>query len=158
MSLIVRYDTEVDIMTIRVAPGVPIAVSSSLDFGLIADFGSEDGFDVVGVELPSAGKLLAPFCASNEKDAVKAEIIASRFSIKYRYDKTSDVLAVQTGYPSVSVSDVGGGLVAHFGYFDPAYEDAYDVVGIELHNASECLAPWFKLNRAPLAVSGGDSD
>ena len=158
MSLTVRYDGEVDIMTIRLAPIAHIAVSSSIDFGLIADFGSEDGFDVVGVELPSAGKLLAPFCASNEKDAVKAESIASKFSIKYCYDKVSDILTVQTGYPSVSKSEVGSGLVAHFGYYDPACEDTYDMVGFELHNASECLAPWFKLNRASLATGGGDGD
>ena len=59
--LSVRYDKEADIMVIDTKPEISIAVSSSVDFGLVADFGSEAGCDVVGIELHSVGKLLAPF-------------------------------------------------------------------------------------------------
>ena len=149
--LMVRYDQEADIMTIDTAPNIRIAVSSSVDFGLVADFGSEDGYDVVGVEIHSVGKLLAPFCALTNADAIRAQKAVAKFSIKYGYDKEADVLSIKTGYDPVSSSDCGGGLIAHFGYWDPTCAaDSYDVVGIELRNASECLGPWFILNRSPL--------
>ena len=164
--LTVRYDKEVDIMVIDTAPNIRIADSSSVDFGLVADFGSEDGYDVVGVELHSAGKLLAPFCALTGDDALRAQMAVAKFSIKYGYDKETDVLSIKTGYDPVSSSDCGGGLIAHFGYWDPACAaDSYDVVEVELRNASECLAPYFKLNRAPLpgvaridAAASADAD
>ena len=151
--LTVRYDKEVDIMVIDTKPKISIADSSSVDFGLVADFGSEAGYDVVGIELHSAGKLLAPFCASTSADAFRAQKAAAKFSIKYEYDQETDILSIKTGYDPVSSSDCGGGLIAHFGYWDPSgAADSYDVVGIELHNASECLSPWFKLNRHPLPI------
>lgn len=157
--LTVRYDQEVDIMAINIEPQIKIAVSSSVDFGLVADFGSEDGYDVVGVELHSAGKLLAPFCALTNADAIQAQKAVAKFSIKYGYDQETDILSIKTGYDPVSSSDCGGGLIAHFGYWDPACAaDSYDVVGIELRRASECLAPYFKLNRASLPAVGGDAD
>ena len=87
--LMVRYDQEADIMTIDTAPNIRIAVSSSVDFGLVADFGSEDGYDVVGVEIHSVGKLLAPFCALTNADAIRAQKAVAKFSIKYGYDKDS---------------------------------------------------------------------
>ena len=149
--LSVRYDKEADIMVIDTKPEISIAVSSSIDFGLVADFGSEAGCDVVGIELHSAGKLLVPFCALTGDDALRAQKAAAKFSIKYGYDQETDILSIKTGYNPVSASDCGGGLIAHFGYWDPSgAADSYDVVGVELHNASECLLPWFKLNRAPL--------
>ena len=45
----VRYDKEADIMVIDTEPQISIAVSSSVDFGLVAVFGSENGYDVVGI-------------------------------------------------------------------------------------------------------------
>ena len=61
MPLKVRYDPEVDILTIWT--GRQIATSSTVEESesLIVDFGNEDGFDVVGIELLGAAKLLAPF-------------------------------------------------------------------------------------------------
>ena len=61
MSLKVRYDPEVDILTIWT--GRQIATSSTVEKteSLIVDFGNEDGFDVVGFELLGAKKVLAPF-------------------------------------------------------------------------------------------------
>ena len=151
--LTVRYDKEADIMVIDTKPKISIADSSSVDFGLVADYGSEDGYDVVGIELHSVGKLLTPFCASTVADAFRAQKAAAKFSIKYEYDQKMDILSIKTGYDPVSASDCGGGLIAHFGYCDPSgVADSYDVVGVELHNASECLSPWFKLNRAPLPI------
>ena len=66
MSLQVRYDPDVDILTVWT--GQQIAASSSVEDSesLIVDFGKEDGFDVVGFELLGAAKLLAPyFSAAN---------------------------------------------------------------------------------------------
>ena len=157
--LTVRYDQDADIMTIDTGPKVSIAVSSSVDFALVADFGSESGYDVVGIELHSVGKLLAPFCALTSADAIRAEQAAAKFSIKYGYDHETDILSIKTGYDLVAASDCGGGLIAHFGYWDPACAaDSYDVVGVEIRNASECLSPWFKLNRAPLPMAGRGPD
>ena len=158
MKLAIRYDKEADIMTIDTANGIQIADSSSVEFGLVADFGSEDGMDVVGIEIHAVSQHLAPFCALTEAEAVKAQKAVTKFNIKYGYDKEADILTIHTQRDIVSSSNVGGGLVAYFGYDDVRYEDTYDVVGVALHNASECLAPHFKLNRAPLAVAGGGSD
>ena len=61
MTLQVRYDAEVDILTVWT--GHKIATSSTVEDSesLIVDFGAEDGFDVVGFELLGAAKLLAPY-------------------------------------------------------------------------------------------------
>ena len=44
------------------------------------------------------------------------------------------------------------------GFEDRSNREAYDLVGFELHNASEYLAPYFKLNRSPLATAEEQSD
>ena len=61
MSLQIRYDPEVDILTIWT--GQQITTSSAVEDSesLIVDFGKEDGFDVVGFELLGAAKLLSPY-------------------------------------------------------------------------------------------------
>lgn len=74
------------------------------------------------------------------------------------YDKSADILTISTGRAAERSLEVGTGFVAHLGYANKAYIKKYSVAGFELHNASECLAPYFKLNRAPLTVSGGDCD
>jgi uncharacterized protein YuzE len=159
VALTVRYDREVDIMTIDTAPDIRIAVSSSAEDGLVVDYGSEGGYDVVGIEIHAAKESLAPFCALSETEAIRAQEKAdSTPGVKFSYDKKADVLIIKSKYDIVSTSEVGGGLKAHFGNWDPTYEKSYTVVGIELHNASECLAPYFKLNRAPLSAAGGDCD
>ncbi len=61
MSLIVKYDAEVDALTIRTGHVIQTSSSIEDDEILIVDFGKEDGFDVVGFELLGAAKLLAPF-------------------------------------------------------------------------------------------------
>jgi uncharacterized protein YuzE len=154
-KLTVRYDNLVDSMTIDAAPDIRIATSSSVDHCLIADYGSEDGYDVIGIELLAVGKLLAPFCASNKIDALKAQKVAATMApLQADYDKEADTLTIQSGRDVEFKSDVGEGLIAYLGYEDYVYHDRYDVVGIELHNASQCLAPWFRLNRAPNANGG----
>ena len=156
MKLKVRYDKEVDILTIDA--GLNIATSSSVDFGLIADYGSEEGYDVVGIELVSAGKLIAPFCALNPADMIKLQKIASGIkSLKTDYDKESDILTIKTTRGVEFSFVVGEDLIAYMGYEDAAYQERYDVVGIELRNASKLLSPWFSLNRPP-ALAGPDSD
>ncbi len=153
MKATVRYDKEVDIMAIDTAPDIRIAVSSSVEDGLVADYGSEDGFDVVGIEFWAAGKHLAPFCALSEAEAVEARKAASKFSVKADYDKEFDTLKVTSRYEVAECSDVGGGITVFFGYWDDSCnpcKECCDMVGFELHNASECLAPYFQLNRAPL--------
>ncbi len=64
MSLQVRCDPEVDILAIWT--GQPIATSSTVEHSesLIADFGKEDGFDVVGFELMGAAKFLDPYLSA----------------------------------------------------------------------------------------------
>lgn len=159
MVLTVRYDREVDIMTIDTAPDIRIKVSSSPEDGLVVDYGSEDRRDVVGIEIHAVRESLGPFCALSRDEAVQAqEKSNSTPGVRFSYDKEMDILVIKSNHKTVSRSDVGGGLIAHFGYWDPSYEKSYTVVGIELHNASECLAPYFKLNRAPLTVSDGGSD
>ena len=159
MALTVRYDKEVDIMTIDTAPDIRIAVSSSAEDGLVVDYGSEGGYDVVGIEIHAVNESLAPFCALNETEAAQAqEKSDSTPGVRFSYDKNGDILSIKSKYEVVSTSEVGGGLIAHFGYWDPSYEKSYGVVGIELHNASECLAPYFKLHRGPLAAAGRNSD
>ena len=61
MSLIVKYDAEVDALTIRTGNIIQTSSSIEDDELLIVDFGKEDGFDVVGFELMGASKVLAPF-------------------------------------------------------------------------------------------------
>ncbi len=161
MKATVRYDRKVDIMAIDTAPDIRAAVSSSAEDGLVADYGSEGGFDLVGIEFWAAGKHLAQFCASNEAEAVAAQGEASRFQVSAAYDKKADILTVKSRYEVAETVEAGGGIVAYFGYWDSSCEpckQCYDFVGFELHNASECLAPYFKLNRVPLTVSGGDCD
>ncbi len=67
MTLQVRYDPEVDILTVW--NGQQIATSSTVEDSesLIVDFGAEDGSDVVGFELLGAAKLLAPFFAAVQR-------------------------------------------------------------------------------------------
>ena len=157
MKLKVRYDQEVDILTI--STGLKIATSSSVEFGLIADYGSEDGYDVVGIELMSAGKLIAPFCAINPVDSFRLQEIAAKIkSLKTNYDKDADILTINTNRGVEFSFAVGDVLIAYMGYDDSLYTDCYDVVGVELRNASECLSPWFKLNRAPMTAAGGGAD
>ena len=59
MTLQVSYDAATDTLTIWT--GRPVATSAGLGDSLIADFGSEDGSDVVGFELRGAAEYLAPF-------------------------------------------------------------------------------------------------
>ena len=61
MALQVSYDAATDILTIWT--GQPVATSAGVGDSLIADFGSDDGFDVVGFELRGAAEYLAPFFA-----------------------------------------------------------------------------------------------
>lgn len=156
MKLKIRYDQEVDILTI--VTGLNIATSSSVEFGLIADYGSEDGYDVVGIELLSAGKLIAPFCALNPADRIKLqEIAASIKSLKTDYNNGTDILTIKTSRNVEFSFAVGENLIAYMGYENAAYQENYDVVGIELRNASILLSPWFSLNR-PAVLVGPDSD
>lgn len=155
-KLKVRYNKEVDILTIFTDRN--IATSSSVEFGLIADYGSEDGDDVVGIELLSAGKLIAPFCALNPADSIKLQEFAAKIkSLKTNYDKEADILTIKTNRNVEFSSAVGENLIAYMGYENVTYQENYDVVGIELRNASKLLSPWFRLNR-PEALVGADSN
>ena len=157
MKLKVRYNEEVDILTVDT--GIKAATSSSVDFGLIAGYSSEEGYDIVGIELMSAGRLIAPFCALNSTDSLGLQKVASKIkSLETNYDRESDILTINTSRDIEFSYDVGDGLIAYMGYENNAYKDAYDVVGIELRNASKLLFPWFRLNRAPLAPEGAASD
>ena len=157
MKLKVRYDQEVDILTI--SNGRKIATSSSVEFGLIADYGSEDGYDVVGIELMSAGQLIAPFCAINPADSFRLQEIAAKIkSLKANYDRDADILTISADRGVEFSFDIGDDLIAYMGYDDSLYTDNYDVVGIELRNASERLSSWFMLNRAPLAAAADRAD
>ena len=157
MDLRVRYDEEVDILTVDT--GLEIAVSSGVDFGLIADFGSEEGCDVVGIELMSARKLIAPFCAVNSAGLLSSQDAETSIkTLKTNYDVKSDILSVRSTRKAEFSLEVCDGLLVFMGYEDEAYKDRYDMVGFELHNASECLAPWFKLNRNPLSSADSQSN
>ena len=152
MRATVRYDEEVDIMTIDTAPDIRIAVSSSAEDGLVADYATEGGFDVVGSEFWAAGKHPAPFCASTETADAEARKSAAISHVKNDYDRESDTLTVTSRYEVADTADVGSGVIANFGYWATLArpcKDCYDFVGFELYNASVCLAPYFKLNRAP---------
>ena len=160
MKATVRYDKEADIMAIDTAPDIRIAVSSDVEEGLVADYGSRERHDLVGIEFWSAGKHLAQFCALNEADVREAQKEVSRFHVNAAYDAEADILVVKGRYRVAKKVDAGSGIIGYFGYWDSSCEpceECYDFVGFELHNASECLAPWFKLNRAPLQSSGGGS-
>ena len=61
------YDAENDILTIWT--GGRVKTSAGIGDSLIVDFGSEDGFDVVGFELRGAAKHLAPFFKVSSGDA-----------------------------------------------------------------------------------------
>ena len=155
----IKYDARVDSLTIDARDGVRIAMSSCVEDCLVGDFSSENGTDVVGIELLAAAKLLAQFCAVNESDALDSWKAASDMApLRADFDKSADILTISTGRTAERSLEVGTGFVAHLGYANKAYIKKYSVVGFELHNASECLAPYFKLNRAPLTVSGGDCD
>ena len=157
MDLRVGYDEEVDIL--RLYTGVNIAVSSSIDFGLVADYGSEDGYDVVGIELMSAKNLIAPLCAGSSKDLLGLREIESKGSSwTSEYDPEADVLRIGTAREVEFPYRVSDALIAHMGFEDRSNREAYDLVGFELHNASEYLAPYFKLNRSPLATAEEQSD
>ena len=161
MKATVKYDKEVDILSLDTAPDIRVGVSSSVEDGLVADYKSEDGFDVVGIEFWAAAKHLAPFCAITEADAMQAQKEAAKFHSRAHYDKDADVLAVTSRFEISDKVDAGSGIIAYFGYWNTSCKpcnECYDLVGFELHNASECLAPYFKLNRAPLAAIGGSSD
>ena len=157
----VRYDEEVDIMTIDTAPDVRIGVSSSVEDGLIADYRSEVARELVGIEFWAARKHLAPFCALTEREASEARRAAHAFAVKTDYDREKDILTVRTGHVVSKKVDSGAGIIAYFGYWDSSCEPCEkcsDLVGFELHNASEYLAPYFKLNRSPLATAEEQSD
>jgi uncharacterized protein YuzE len=70
MTLQVRYDAEVDILTVWT--GQQIATSSTVEDSesLIVDFGAEDGLDVVGFELLGAAKLLAPYFSAIGRERI----------------------------------------------------------------------------------------
>ena len=153
----VNYDKEVDALVLYT--GSSIVTSSSVEDCLIADFGSEDGFDVVGIEFLAFGKLMAPLCQSADSDVLKArENVSIMAPLKADYDRDGDILIVKSGRPVEFPYEVESGLTVLMGYENSLHTDRYSVVGFELHNASECLAPYFKLNRLPLAASDEDSD
>ena len=150
-----------DIINLYTAPEIRIGVSSSVEDGLVADYASERSHELVGIEFWAAGKHLAPFCVTNEADVAKAEMEASKFPSKASYDRELDVLTFASKYEVAAKISAGGGIVAYFGYCDASCEpceDCYDLVGFELHNASECLAPWFELNRGPFSAADRQSD
>ena len=153
----VRYDKEVDALVLY--SGSRIVTSSSVEDCLIADYGSEDGFDVVGIEFLAFSKLVAHLCDPRGYSYREAEKYASTLApLKADYDREKDVLTVKSGHPVEFPYKVESSLIVHMGYEDSLYTERYSVVGFELHNASECLAPYFKLNRAPLAATGSSSD
>lgn len=155
----VRYDEEVDIITVDTAPDIRIGVSSSVVDGLIADYKSEATRELVGIEFWAAHKHLAPFCASTEKEAAEARRAAQAFVVKTDYDREKDILTVSTSHEVSKKVDSGAGIIAYFGYWDSSCEPCEkcsDLVGFELHNASECLAPYFRLNRDPLDADDSD--
>ena len=125
----------------------------------MGDFSVESGGGVAGIELLAAGKLLSQYCAGTAIDTDKSSKSASEMApLKVEYDKGQDILTVSTGRSIELSSEVVQGFIAHLGYATKNRSKKYSVVGFELHNASVCLNPWFKLNRAPLATSGDDSD
>ncbi len=82
------------------------------------------------------------YCAVNESDALDSLKAASDMApLRADYDKSADILTISTGRAAERSHDVGTGFVAHLGYANKAYIKKYSVVGFELHNASECLAP-----------------
>ena len=147
-------EIEISELTFRQQAALPrIALAQSQaqaarDTGVVGDFSSENGTDVVGIELLAAAKLLAQFCAVNESDALDSWKAASNMApLRADFDKSADILTISTGRTAERSLEVGTGFVAHLGYANKAYIKKYSVVGFELHNASECLAPYFKLNR-----------
>ena len=78
--------------------------------------------------------------------------------LKAEYNRAEDILTISAGLTVYQSFYGGHGFIAHLGYQNDPYIRKYSVVGFELHNASECLAPYFKLNRAPLSAAGGDCD
>ena len=156
----VKYDVMVDSLTIDARDDIRIAVSSCVEDCLVGDFGTENDTDVVGIELLAAGKLLAQFCAVSESDALNnsRKAASDMAPLRADYDKSADILTISTGRIIELSFQVETGFIAHLGYANKTYANKYSVVGFELHNASECLAPHFKLNRVPLTVSGGDCD
>ena len=81
MALQVSYDAATDILTIWT--GQPVATSAGLGDSLIADFGSDEGFDVVGFELRGAAEYLAPFF--NPKGG-EPEPLARKYQLAKRAD------------------------------------------------------------------------
>lgn len=159
MRPVVKYDARVDSLTIDAGDDIHIAVSSCVEDCLVGDFGSESRTDVVGIELLAARKLLAQFCAVNESEARKSRSAASAMApLKADYNGVDDILTISAGPAAERLFKVSDGFVAHLGFSNKAYIDKYSVVGFELHDASERLAPWFRLNRAPLSAAGGDGD
>ena len=157
----VKYDGKVDSLTIDAGKSISIEVSSSVEDCLVGDFGSDEGRDVVGIELLGAAKLLRQFCSSGNWggevfDSKKAATAMA--PLKPEYSADADILTVSAGRAVEQSHEVGTGFVAHLGYAREGLSDKYSVVGFELHNASECLAPWFKLNRAPLSGADGQAD
>ena len=74
--------------------------------------------------------------------------------LKVRYDEEADVLyLLVTGRKIETSSTIVSPLIMDFG----SEEDGFDVVGFELHAASQYLAPMLEA-RASLAESIGGSD
>lgn len=66
--------------------------------------------------------------------------------LKVKYDRKSDILYMLIPGRKIKTSgEVTAPLIVDFG----SEEDGFDVVGLELHQASRYLAPLFRFNDSP---------
>lgn len=157
----VKYDGKIDSLIIDAGKSVKIEVSSSVEDCLVGDFGCSERKDVVGVELLGAAKLLGQFSAGTGWGLAVSdpkESASAMSPLKAEYSADTDILTVSAGRTVELSQQIAAGFFAYLGYAREGRSKNYSVVGFELHNASECLAPWFKLNRALLSGPDSQSD
>lgn len=145
MELTVRYDDEVDVLEINT--GRPPVISASLedDMNVAVKLGTRDCHDIVGVLLIHATSFLSPYFAPNSdmKHTVERRL---KHPIS-NYDRKSDKLDLGcTDTPPDFTTSTGGQL---FAYWEPDELDPdgipWKIVGVSLRDASQHLAPFFKL-------------
>lgn len=145
MALTVRYDDEVDVLEMNI--GQPPVISASLEeeMNIAVKLGTEDGHDIVGVLLIHATSFLSPYFAP--KDEMIQAVKGGWKHPICNYDWKSDRLDLGcTDTPPDFTTSANGQLFAHWEPDELQPGGApWRIVGVSICDASQHLAPFFKL-------------
>ena len=145
MELTVRYDDEVDVLEINIGQRPVISASLEEDMDVAVKLGTHDGHDIVGVLLIHATSFLSPYFAP-KGEAIHTVKNGWKHPIA-NYDRKSDRLDLGcTDTPPGFTTSANGQLFAHWEP-DELEPDGtpWKIVGVSICDASQHLAPFFKL-------------